>query len=163
MNDEFFMNFALKQAEKAFELGEVPVGAVIVKDNQIISYSHNQVEFLKDATAHAEILSLKAAFSALSNWRLTGCTLYSTLEPCSMCLGAIFLARIDKVVWGAKDIRHGACGSWVDLLSQKHPIHNIEVVSGVLEEPSSLLLKSFFKKRREENKHGICSGCRETI
>lgn len=150
-DDERFMREALKEAIKAFQAKEVPVGAVIVKDGQIIARGYNQVELLKDATAHAEILAITAAENVVENWRLKGCTLYCTLEPCAMCAGAIQLSRLDAIVWGAPDIRLGANGSWVDLFSQKHPIHTVEVRSGVLREWCQAPLKQFFQKRRVEN------------
>src|SRR5574338_1269803 len=110
-DDERFMREAIKQALIAFEHNEVPVGAVIVKKGQIIARGYNQVELLRDATAHAEMLAITSAESALENWRLTGATLYCTLEPCAMCAGAALLSRLDAIVWGAPDIRHGANGS----------------------------------------------------
>lgn len=141
---------ALKQAWKAFQAKEVPVGAVLVHKGRIISRGYNQVEMLKDATAHAEMLCITAGESALENWRLAETVLYSTIEPCSMCAGAMLLSRVPRLVWGAPDIRHGANGSWVDLFSKKHPTHTIEVVRGVLQEPCAALMKEFFAKRREE-------------
>lgn len=150
--DEKFMLEALKEAKKALAQKEVPIGAVLVLEGKIIARGYNQVEMLKDATAHAEMLCLTAGEVALENWRLKGATLYCTLEPCAMCAGAMFLTRISRLVWGAPDIRHGANGSLFDLFSKQHPIHNVEVRSGVLEDESAYLLKEFFKKRREENK-----------
>lgn len=148
--DEHFMREALKEAEKAYEAEEVPVGAVLVYEGQIIARGHNQTELLKDATAHAEMLCLTSGSAHLENWRLKGATLYSTLEPCSMCAGAMLLSRIDRLVWGAPDLRHGAGGSWIDLFAQKHPTHTIGVKSGVLKEASAYLMQSFFAKRREK-------------
>ncbi len=142
------MEEALKEAESAFALGEVPVGAVIVFQNQIITRAHNQVETLFDATAHAEIICIKEASKIVNNWRLTGCTLYTTLEPCPMCAGALISSRIDRVVWGAPDIRQGAGGSLISLLGQPHPIHTVQVTSGILADASSALLKQFFKEQR---------------
>ncbi len=150
-DDERFMREALKEAIKAFQAKEVPVGCVIVKDGHIIARGYNQVELLKDATAHAEILAITAAENVLDNWRLKGCTLYCTLEPCAMCAGAMLLTRLDAIVWGAPDIRLGANGSWVDLFSQKHPLHTLQIRSRVLEEWCQQPLKLFFKKRRVEN------------
>lgn len=149
-DDEKFMLEALKQAWKAFKADEVPVGAVLVKDKQIIARGYNEVELLNDATAHAEMLCLTAGESALENWRLKGTTLYCTIEPCSMCAGAMFLTRIDTLVWGAPDIRHGANGSWVDLFQQDHPMHSIQVRKGVLQEYAAQLLKDFFQIQREK-------------
>lgn len=151
-DDEKFMLEALKQAWLAFQDEEVPVGAVLVQNGRIIAKGRNQVEKLIDATAHAEMLCLTAGFSAVENWRLSGATLYSTLEPCSMCAGAMFLSRIDKVVWGAPDIRHGANGSFVDLFAKPHPIHQVQVESGVLAECASFLMKEFFRLRRLSGK-----------
>lgn len=148
--DEHFMKEALKQAQMAFDEEEVPVGAVLVKEGQIIARGHNQSELLQDATAHGEMICLTAGSGALENWRLTGCTLYTTLEPCTMCLGAMLLSRIDRLVYGACDIRHGACGSWVDILKEKHPTHTIQVKGGVLEPFSAHLMKDFFSQRREK-------------
>ena len=153
-DDERFMREALKEAFKAFQAKEVPVGCVIVKDNQIIARGYNQVELLKDATAHAEILAITSAENVVDNWRLKGCTLYCTLEPCVMCAGAMFLSRLDAIVWGAPDIRLGANGSWVDLFSQKHPLHTLQVRSGVLKEWCQQPLKLFFQMRRKENDSG---------
>lgn len=149
--DERFMREALKEALKAFQEKEVPVGAVIVKDGQVIARAHNQVELLKDATAHAEILAITAAENALENWRLKGCTLYCTLEPCAMCAGAMLLSRLDAIVWGAPDIRLGANGSWTDLFAIKHPLHTLEIRKGVLEAWCQRPLKLFFQQRRTEN------------
>lgn len=146
--DEYFMKEALREALKAFQKEEVPVGAVLVHEGKIIAKGHNQVELLKDATAHAEMLCLTAASSFYEDWRLKDSTLYTTLEPCSMCAGALFLCRVAKLVWGAQDLRHGANGSWVDLFSQNHPTHQVSVKGGVLQEPSSFLMKTFFQKRR---------------
>ncbi|MBI2743756.1 MAG: nucleoside deaminase [Chlamydiales bacterium] len=146
-----FMKEALKEAEKAFEKGEVPVGAVLVHDGKIIARAHNEVESQRDASAHAEMLCIKRGAHYLKNWRLEGATLYSTLEPCAMCAGALLLSRIETLVWGAKDLRHGADGSFIDLLSRKHPTHEIKVHSGVLQEESAALMRSFFQKRRKEN------------
>ncbi|MGE3954253.1 MAG: tRNA adenosine(34) deaminase TadA [Parachlamydiales bacterium] len=152
--DERFMLEALKEAKKAYRAGEVPVGAIIVSEGRIIARGHNQVELLRDASAHAEMLTLTVASSALSNWRLTGTTLYSTLEPCAMCLGAMLLARIDRLVWGAPDLRHGANGSWVDLLKEPHPTHTLTVTSGILREPCAMLMQQFFQERRRGSANG---------
>ena len=142
------MKEALKQAKKAYANGEVPVGAVLVYKNEIVSRAHNQVELLQDATAHAEMLCITSAASSIGNWRLEGMTLYCTLEPCAMCAGALLASRIKRLVWSAPDIRLGANGSWVDLFSQKHPMHTIEVKGRVLEEEAAALMKSFFQERR---------------
>lgn len=151
-DDERFMLEALKEAWKAFQKDEVPVGAVLVHEDRVIARGHNQVEMLKDATAHAEMLCITAGEGALENWRLAGTTLYCTMEPCSMCAGAMLLSRIPVLVWGAPDLRHGANGSWIDLFDKPHPMHAITVRRGVFEEHSASLLRSFFQKRREEKR-----------
>lgn len=147
---------ALKEAWKAWEKKEVPVGAVLVQNGQVIARGHNQTELLNDATAHAEMLCLTAGEAALENWRLADTVLYSTVEPCSMCLGALLLTRVPELVWGAPDIRHGANGSWVDLLALKHPTHQVIVRSGVLQELCGELMRTFFRERREEKRGGGC-------
>lgn len=145
-NEEFFMKIALEEAKKSFLIGEVPVGAVLVKNNLIIAKAHNLVETLKDPSCHAEMLCIQEGARVLGNWRLLDCTLYVTLEPCAMCFGAIVLSRIKKIVWAAPDIRHGACGSWVNLVDAGHPIHQIQSQKGILQEESSVLLKAFLNK-----------------
>ena len=151
--DEHYMKLALKHAQYAFREKEVPIGAVVVDENgDVISASRNRVEEDCDASAHAEINALRKAAKFKNNWRLIGCTLYSTLEPCPMCMSAIQSFRIKRVVYAAKDTRLGACGSYIDLVDNfKHPFHKIEVINGLLEEESSSLLKRFFLLRRREN------------
>jgi tRNA(adenine34) deaminase len=148
--DTYFMREALKEAKKALAQDEVPVGAVLVFKGKVIARGYNQVEMLQDATAHAEMLCITSGASALENWRLSDTTLYCTLEPCSMCAGAILASRIKRLVWGAPDLRLGANGSWIDLFSMKHPMHSLEVTSGVLEEESAFLLKDFFAQTRKK-------------
>jgi tRNA(adenine34) deaminase len=143
-----FMKQALLEAQKAFDKGEVPVGAVIVYNDQIIARAHNLVETEKSVQAHAELRALYEASKLLGNWRLNEMTLYVTLEPCPMCAGALLLSRIKKVVWGAREPRTGAAGSWCDLFALRHPFHQVESVGGVLEEESRELLQKFFKNRR---------------
>lgn len=148
--DERFMADALKEAWRAFQKEEVPVGAILVLEGRILSRGHNQVEMLNDATAHAEMLAITSGSSVLGGWRLSDCTLYSTLEPCAMCAGAMLLSRVKRLVYGAPDLRHGANGSWVDLFSQQHPMHRIEVTTGVYKEEAAHLMKQFFLGRRNE-------------
>lgn len=148
-DDEKFMIEALKEAEKAYSIGEVPVGAVLVHEGNIIARGHNQVELLRDATAHAEMLCLTSGAVALENWRLLNTILYSTLEPCIMCVGALMLSRVPKIVWAAPDIRHGAGGSWINVFDYPHPTHSVEVVKGIYEQESAFLMRDFFSKRRE--------------
>lgn len=154
-DDEKFMLEALKQAWKAFESEEVPVGAVLVKEGRIIAKGYNQVEMLKDATAHAEMLCMTSGEAALENWRLTDTTLYCTLEPCVMCAGALLLSRVPRLVWGAPDLRHGANGSWIDLFANKHPMHTVSITSGVYADYCAALMKEFFQKRRKGEINGV--------
>lgn len=144
------MSFAIEEAKKASEIGEVPVGAVIVKDNEIISAAYNLKEALNDSTAHAEILAIKEASKHLNSWRLSGCSLYVTLEPCVMCSGALVQSRIDRVIFGAYDRRFGGCRSLYSILDSGELNHLIEVVEGIKQEECSKLLSDFFKKRRLE-------------
>ena len=144
-----FMQLALEEAKKAEEEEEIPVGAVITCNGEVISSAHNMREQLKDPTAHAEILAIRRAGSYLNNWRLNGCTIYVTLEPCPMCASAIVLARIAKIVFGAYDYDNGACGSRINI-PVSLPIfgYRAEVVGGVMAEESRKILQGFFKKRR---------------
>ncbi len=148
--DKFFMLEALKQAKKAFDEDEVPVGSVLVHDNKVIARGYNQVEKLKDATAHAEMLCLTAGSMHFSNWRLEDTTLYTTLEPCIMCSGAIILARVKRLVWSTKDLRVGANGSFIDVFEKEHPIHSLDITTGILKDISSDLMTKFFQKIRKK-------------
>jgi len=146
--DEKNMKLALQEAQKSREMNEVPVGAIIVVNGQIISKSHNKPIFQNDPTSHAEINALRLASKNLGNYRLTGATLYVTLEPCAMCYGAIVHARISRLVFGAYDSKTGVCGSSIDLRDQTCFNHTPKIIGGVLEEDCSLILKDFFKKKR---------------
>ena len=148
--NEFYMREALKEARKAFEEDEVPVGAVIVFEGKIISRGHNQIERLKDPTAHAEMIALTSAANFLNTKWLNQASLYVTIEPCSMCAGALVLARIKNLYFGAKDSKTGACGSVVDITNHKKLNHRIKVTKGILETECSSLLKEFFKQKREK-------------
>lgn len=148
IDDEKFMRFALRQAEMAYDAKEVPIGCVIVKEGKIIGKGYNQVESLKDATAHAEILAIGAASSALENWRLNDCTLYVTLEPCPMCAGAILNSRISRVVYGSPDSRFGGCGTTIDVISNNALHQDVLLTSGVLSEECLGLLQLFFQEMR---------------
>lgn len=151
---EKYMREALDQARKAMAMGEVPVGAVIEKDGIILGRGHNLTESSKDPTAHAEILAIREAASALGGWRLTGCTLYVTTEPCSMCAGAIVLSRIARVVIGTRDPKAGACGSVLDVLGEPRLNHHPEAVFGVMEEECRQVMQDFFislRKRKSED------------
>ncbi len=147
--DERHMSEALRLAERAAEAGEVPVGAVIVHDGRVIGRAHNQVETLRDATAHAEMIAITQAAEALQNWRLEGAEIYVTMEPCPMCAGALVLSRMARIVYGAEDPVAGACGSVFDIVGEKRLNHRIPVVKGVLAGRSSDLLRSFFRSRRD--------------
>jgi len=146
------MDLALREAEKAYEEGEVPVGAVVVHDNRIIGRGHNQTVMLQDPTAHAEMIAISAAANTLQSWRIENSTLYVTLEPCAMCAGAIVLARIQMLVYASDDPKAGACGSLRNIVQDHRLNHRVEVVAGVRQEISTQLLKSFFRERRMENK-----------
>lgn len=144
-----FMSAALKEAGKAFEENEVPIGAVIVHDNKIIGRGFNRIEKLNDATAHAEILAITAASNHLENWRLTNCDLYVTVEPCVMCIGAILLSRIKNIYFGIFDPKFGACGSVYNIAQESKLNHKVNVYSGLLAEECQLLMHEFFKQKRK--------------
>lgn len=147
MNDLDLMKQAIDLAKQGAALGEVPVGAVVVKDGQVIAQAHNEREILPDATAHAEVLAIRRACAALGTNRLTGCTVHVTLEPCPMCAGALAAARVDRVVFGAFDARGGACGSMMRI--QKYPLYYMPVFEGgVMEHECSEILTAFFKQKR---------------
>jgi tRNA(adenine34) deaminase len=148
--DEQFMRLAITQAAIAEENGDVPIGAVIVHNGQIIAKAYNQREQLQDPTAHAEIIALTQAASALENWHLNGCTMYVTLEPCCMCAGALVLARIDRLVYGCDDPKTGAVKSLYNIVQDGRLNHCVEVTSGVLADECGVLLTEFFQKRRPE-------------
>ena len=147
-SDEFYMREALREAKKAFERDEVPVGAIIIYKGTIIARAHNQIKMLKDPTAHAEMIAITQAANYLQNERLIDCLMYVTIEPCSMCAGALVLARINKLVYATDDPKTGACGSVINLVNHKKLNHRIEVSKGILEDESILLLKEFFRKKR---------------
>ena len=146
--DVFYMQSALRCAHRAAKADEVPIGAVIVRNGEIIGRAWNQVEMLKDATAHAEMLAITQAEAAVGDWRLNECDIYVTKEPCPMCAGAIVLARLRRVVFGCPDPKGGAAGGWINLLQSDTLNHRCEVTSGVLGEESAALLRQFFGKKR---------------
>lgn len=153
-SDDAFMGEALRQAVKAYEQGEVPVGAVVVRAGRIIARAANQVELLKDATAHAEMLALTQAQAAYGDWRLTGCTLYVTKEPCPMCAGAIVHTRLDRVVFGVGDPKGGAAGGALNLLQFPGLNHRCDITGGLRAEESRNLLRSFFAEQRARRAAG---------
>ena len=146
-----YMSEALKEAAKAAEMGEIPVGAVIVRDGGIIARGHNMTETMKDPTAHAEMLAIRQAAQKLGGWRLLGCQMFVTTEPCSMCAGAIVLARIEKLFIGTMDHKAGACGSVFNIPQENRLNHFVEIETGIMEEECSLLMKEFFRKLRAKN------------
>ena len=144
------MEFAIKEAEKALEKEEVPIGAVVVSENKIIGKGHNLTESLKDATAHAEMIAITSAADKLGDWRLENCILYSTIEPCTMCAGAAVLSRIKTIVFGARDPKFGACGSIFEVPTDVRLNHRIDLISGIMEYETAELMQRFFKKLRQK-------------
>ncbi len=149
-NDDYFMREAFRQAQKAYAAGEVPIGAIVVRAGKIIARAHNQVELLKDATAHAEMLALTQAEAAVGDWRLTDCDLYVTKEPCPMCAGALVHTRIRRLIFGCTDPSAGAAGSVMNLLQMPALNHRCDIASGVLQDECGAMLQNFFRKRREQ-------------
>jgi len=145
------MEEALKEAQKAYDLDEVPVGAVLTRHGEILSRAYNQMEGRRDPSAHAELLCIREGAQLLGDWRLLETTLYTTLEPCLMCAGALLLARVGRIVYGAPDLRHGAHGSYLNVFEKKHPTHTTQVEGGLLEAQSAKLMRNFFKQQRKKN------------
>lgn len=152
MEREKFMKQALKEANKAYDELEIPVGAIIVKDGKVVARAHNQKEKKQDTTKHAEITAIQKASKKLNNWRLNDCEMYVTLEPCAMCAGAIVNSRIKKVYIGAKDLKTGACGSKLNLLQDFDFDTSVKAETGILEEECQIILKKFFKEIRKIKK-----------
>ena len=148
-SDNHHLRQALREARRAFEVGEVPVGAVVVQAGQVIGRGHNQREALRDPTAHAELLAITAAANHRGDWRLAGCTLYVTKEPCPMCAGAIVNSRLKRLVFGAWDEQAGCCGSLYQLCRDPRLSHQVEVTGGVMEEECRTLLQEFFRRQRK--------------
>ena len=151
-NKEKYMKAALKEAQKAYKLLEIPVGAVIVKDGKIIARAHNQKETKNDTTKHAEILAIQKASKKLNSWRLIDCEMYVTLEPCTMCAGAMINSRIKKVYYGTEDAKTGACGSVLNLFEDYKFNHKVETEKNILQKDCENILKDFFKELREMKK-----------
>lgn len=151
--DNKYMKEALKEAQKSYNKEEIPVGAVIVKDGKIIGRGHNLKETKNDTTNHAEIIAIKKASKKLKSWRLTGCTMYVTLEPCTMCAGALIQARLDKVVIGTMDEKTGACGSVLNVVEDYKFNHRVEIEKGVMEKECKSIIQEFFKKLRGKRKN----------
>ncbi len=146
------MQQAFREAEKAFDEDEVPVGAVAVFKNQIIGRGHNQIERLQDPTAHAEIIAITAAANALSSWRLEDVIIYTTIEPCIMCAGALVHARVKKIVFGAHDEKFGGCGSIFNIVQEKKLNHQLEIIEGLMAAEAAGLMRKFFERKRKNNK-----------
>jgi tRNA(adenine34) deaminase len=157
-SDQYFMGEALRQAARAYEAEEVPIGAVVVRNGKIIGRAFNQVELLKDATAHAEMLALTQAEAVAGDWRLTDCTLYVTKEPCPMCAGAIVHVRLARVVFGASDPKAGAAGGALNLLQFPSFNHQCEITRGVREAECRTLLQTFFAEQRVKNQKSLSGG-----
>ena len=147
--DQDYMRLALREAQAAFDADEAPVGAIIVHDGRIIGRAHNQKELLRDPTAHAEMLAITQACESLDNWRLAEAAMYVTLEPCAMCAGAMVLARLGRLVYGAGDPKAGACGSVIDLVRNPRLNHRVEVTAGVLADECGAILSDFFQAKRD--------------
>ena len=146
-----WMKLAFREAEKAYERGEIPIGAVVVKNDQIIGRGYNQCESLTDPTAHAEIIAITSATNTIKNWRLENCSLYVTKEPCPMCAGALINSRIDMVIFGMYDEKEGCCGSLYQLCRDPRFKHQLAVKGGVMETSCRLIVQEFFKKQRKKN------------
>ncbi|MCU5746637.1 tRNA adenosine(34) deaminase TadA [Staphylococcus sp. SQ8-PEA] len=151
-SDEYYMNVALEEANKASRIGEVPIGAVIVNNESIIARAHNLRETLQQPTAHAEHLAIEKAAEALGSWRLENCTLYVTLEPCVMCAGAIVMSRIPRVVYGATDPKGGCVGSLMNLVQESRFNHRCELTQGILAAECGAMLRTFFRNLRQQRK-----------
>lgn len=147
--DERFMNLALNEARKAYQADEVPVGCLVVHDNLIIGRGYNRTESLNDPTAHAEILAITAAAESLGSWRLNGCTVYSTLEPCIMCAGALVLSRAERLVFGAPDPKFGGCASLYQIVQDSRLNHRLALTMGVLKDDCAAIMREFFQKKRK--------------
>lgn len=152
VDDQKYMAMALSEARKAAELGEIPIGAVLVLDGEVIAKAHNMRETWQDATAHAETIVIREACKKLNRWRLTGATLYVTIEPCPMCAGAIVMSRISRLVYGSPDSKAGAAESLFNVVNNPALNHMVDVTAGVCSEECTQVMKDFFKKRRSENK-----------
>jgi len=150
LKDEYYMNLAIKQAQKAFEINETPVGAIIVYNDKIIAEGFNKRNTTKNPLAHAEIIAINQAADYIGDWRLEQCYIYITLEPCPMCAGAIVQSRIPKIIFGAKNPKAGCAGSIINLLQIEKLNHQVEIVNGILEPECSAMLKEFFKRFRNK-------------
>jgi tRNA(adenine34) deaminase len=153
--DERFMRMALREGERGAREGEVPVGAVVVQEGRVLARAHNRPIHLHDPSAHAEILALRRAGRKLRNYRLEGCDLYVTIEPCAMCAGAIVQARLRRAVFGAPDPKAGACGSALRVLNHRKLNHQVELTKGILAEECASVIQEFFRRKRNNMEHGV--------
>lgn len=149
MDDNYYMGLAMEEAQKAYDVGEIPIGAVLVMDNQVIARAHNMRESWHDATAHAEVIAIREACKTLHRWRLTGATLYVTIEPCPMCAGALVMSRIDRLVYGSPDYKAGAVESLFNVVQNPALNHRLEVTAGVRADECTAIMKDFFRQRRK--------------
>lgn len=152
MDDNYYMQLALQQAQIAANKQEIPIGAVLVKDKKVIAQAHNMRETWQDGTAHAEIIVVKQACKLLNTWRLTGCTLYVTVEPCPMCAGALIMSRLDRLVYGCADSKAGACESLFNIVNNPNLNHRLKVTAGICETECRKIIKDFFLAKRTKNK-----------
>ncbi|MCC5466490.1 tRNA adenosine(34) deaminase TadA [Pelosinus baikalensis] len=152
LDDHYYMGLALEEAQKAYAIGEVPIGAVLVLDGQVVAAGHNMRESWHDATAHAEMIAIREACQKLGRWRLTGLTLYVTIEPCPMCAGALVMSRIDRLVYGSADVKAGAIESIFNIAQNDALNHSMVVTSGIRRDECAQIMKDFFKQRRKKNK-----------
>ncbi|MEG6584232.1 tRNA adenosine(34) deaminase TadA [Dendrosporobacter sp. 1207_IL3150] len=150
MNDNYYMGLALEEAQKAYDIGEVPIGAVLVIGDEVVAKGHNMRETWHDATAHAEVIAIREACKNLGRWRLTGATLYVTIEPCPMCAGALVMSRVDRLVYGSADYKAGAVESIFNIAQNEALNHRIDVTAGVRADECASLMKNFFKQRRSK-------------
>ena len=153
MNDLYYMGLALDEARKAYDLGEIPIGAVLVMDDQVVAKGHNMREIWHDATAHAEMIVIREACQKLKRWRLTGTTLYVTIEPCPMCAGALVMSRIDRLVYGSSDYKAGAVESIFNIVQNDALNHSMVVASGVRSDECAEIMRDFFRSRRKSKKN----------
>ena len=161
IDDNYFMGLALEEAHKAYDIGEIPIGAVLIMDGQVVASGHNMREIWHDATAHAEMIVIRAACQKLGRWRLTGTMLYVTIEPCPMCAGALVMSRIDRLVYGSADYKAGAIESIFNIAQNDALNHNIAVVSGVRADECSEIMRDFFRNRRKQKKLAITNNLKE--
>jgi tRNA(adenine34) deaminase len=150
LNDDYYMGLALNEAQKAFAIGEVPIGAVLVMDGQVVASGYNMRESWHDATAHAEMIAIREACQKLKRWRLTGLTLYVTIEPCPMCAGALVMSRIDRLVYGSADVKAGAIDSLFNIAQNEALNHRMVVVSGIRTDECTQIMQDFFRQRRKK-------------